>query len=91
MTELFWGTKEKVCVVLHTLMLAGEAAATSPCGEVRVDRGLWEKACLKGVGFLMLADSVTSCGTTSCLACTHLSSPGFWQRLCREIPSCWGL
>lgn len=75
MTQLFWGTKEKgVCCTSH-LMLAGEAWDASPRGQVRVDRGLWEKACLKGVGFLIfLVDSVTSCGMTSCLACTHLSS-----------------
>lgn len=46
---------------------AGGEAGDIPTWQARVDRGLWEKARLKGVGFIILVDSVTRGGNTTCL------------------------
>lgn len=51
MTELSQGAEQKACVVLHTPTLAAGVRDAAPRRQARVDRGLWEKVCLKGVGY----------------------------------------
>lgn len=64
---------------------AGGEAGDIPPWQARVDRGFWGKARLAGVGFIILADSVTRCGTTTCLDGANLYNLGFRWHLCRGI------